>query len=264
MLLLFFWENVHSETRAKVCANWPMRKSWFERRSINIFSKLQAHAYTSLPTRALSIVTICLIERDQAGQRTNTHTYMCTNTQKRTNKNCLLCQQGEEEVSTPGSKPYQILSINHLSLWLSVAPKLLDFLQDSDSRDRNRKKKKKNKHTEASLSGEKHAKTSPLSDVVSPNAVLHYAKKALTALCMQFLSRRLISWVRACFRILEGGLHLLIKIHNVCGTALYTIYVDVWISVWFLFFSFSNSHCYQKHCCKDTQTQVHTLKAMMH
>lgn len=143
MLLLFFWENVHSETRAKVCANWPMRKSWFERRSINIFSKLQAHAYTSLPTRALSIVTICLIERDQAGQRTNTHTYTCTNTQKRTNKNCLLCQQGEEEVSTPGSKPYQILSINHLSLWLSVAPKLLDFLQDSDSRDRNRKKKKK-------------------------------------------------------------------------------------------------------------------------
>lgn len=162
MLLLFFWENVHSETRAKVCANWPMRKSWFERRSINIFSKLQAHAYTSLPTRALSIVTICLIERDQAGQRTNTHTYTCTTTQKRTNKNCLLCQQGEEEVSTPGSKPYQILSINHLSLWLSVAPKLLDFLQDSDSRDRNRKKKKKkNKHTEASLSGEKHAKTSP-------------------------------------------------------------------------------------------------------
>lgn len=117
---------------------------------------------------------------------------MCTNTQKRTNKNCLLCQQGEEEVSTPGSKPYQILSINHLSLWLSVAPKLLDFLQDSDSRDRNRKKNK-NKHTEASLSGEKHANTSPLSDVVSPNAVLHYAKKALTALCMQFLSRRLIS-----------------------------------------------------------------------
>lgn len=46
----------------------------------------------------------------------DTHSHKHTHTQ-----NGLLCQYGEEQVGTPGIKPEQILSISHLSLWLSVA-----------------------------------------------------------------------------------------------------------------------------------------------
>lgn len=67
------------------------------------------------------------------------YTYTLIYVHKHTNKNCLLCQQGEVEVSTPGIKPQQILSINHLSFWLYVASRQLDWLQDSHHRNTDRR-----------------------------------------------------------------------------------------------------------------------------
>lgn len=87
---------------------------------------------SSFYTWALSIATIRFVKWNSAGHRTNRCSYATRKTQV---KSLLLCQQCKEEVcTTPGIKPQQILSINHLPLWLSVASKQSDRVQISNCR----------------------------------------------------------------------------------------------------------------------------------
>lgn len=55
---------------------------------------------------------------------TNIYTHKLVHVNRHSNM-CYMCLQAEVEVSIPDTKPQQILSITHLSLWLNVAARQL-------------------------------------------------------------------------------------------------------------------------------------------